>query len=199
MASKKLLPLVDPGKSDYQEFCARSEARRSGMTAITELKRIVESRENWYASIDTLTEAINDLTSQLRRKKIDAISLIEKLERVVNRLSEPASDSDVIKAADILLNRGWGRPKIESNHWGQYMGMDDVEAREVVRASLIARAVDGDVAAQQAVLKLPSRVEILGIGDGNFDTSNLTEEDMAVFMSLIQKMNSNNHEDGEND
>lgn len=181
--------LKKPAVEDtYVEYSAKLKAREYTPLAFDQLGRILNSKATFEQQIVDLEEAIREFTLQLKRRKLDGQLIVEKLNRLLDTISKPADDSDIIKASDLLLQRGWGRPKVESHPLDRFIGIDDKQAREVVRAALIARAVDGDVAAQQAVLRLPSQVEILGIGDEHLDASILSEEEMTVFLSLIEKM-----------
>lgn len=172
----------------FDEYSARIEARQHTTAAFHELSRILGSRRTFEEELIEAADSIRALTKLLRARKIQAPALLDQLRDILSRILTPSDDADIIKAADILLQRGWGRPKTETLPLDRFIGLSDKEAKEVVRASLIARAIEGDVAAQQAFLKLPTQLEILGLGDDHLDTTHLTEDDMTIFLGLVDKM-----------
>lgn len=183
MARKK------PVGESYESYCLRHLAKANTETIIHELNRIVTGRSTFDADVVKLEKSVSDCVTLIKKRKLDAQELIDDLSELVRFLKYPPSDSDIIRASDLLLQRGWGRPSTESPPgYERFVGMDDQQAREMVRASMIARAVEGDVTAQQNVLRLPSRIEVLGIGEGNLDASHLTDDEMSTFLGLIEKM-----------
>lgn len=186
--TQKLKKLSPPEPETYVEYTAKLQAREHTPLAFSELNRILSSKNTFDQQVSDLEDTIREFTTQLKRRKLDGHVVVDRLGKFLNKVQLPSSDADIIRAADLLLQRGWGRPKVESHPLDRFIGMDDKQAREVVRAALIARAVDGDVSAQQAVLRLPSQVEILGIGDDQLDAGNLSDSEMTLFLSLIEKM-----------
>lgn len=184
----------------YESYCLRHLARANTETIINELNRIVTGRITFDAEIQKLEKSVSECVTLIKKRRLDAQELVENLNQLVRFLKYPPSDGDVIRASDLLLQRGWGRPSTESPPgYERFVGMDDQQAREMVRASMIARAVEGDVTAQQNVLRLPSRIEVLGIGEGNLDASHLTEDEMSTFLGLIEKMRQRSLESVESD
>lgn len=163
-------------------------ARRHSAELVDELSRIALGRKTLDSQLVEFTEAVQGLTVALRRKKMDGHNAVEELTSLMDKLTKPPSDSDIIKASDILLNRGWGRPTTETLDYQEFLGMDTDKARETVQAALVARAIQGDVSAQQAFLRLPTQIEIGILGDEELDASQLSEDELSLFLSLIEKM-----------
>ncbi len=180
--------LKKSSKNSYEQYAIRRLAQEKTLELITELQRIALGRITFESNLEELAESIQDLLKLLKRRKIEADSVSEQLSDILRVITLPPSNSDIIKAIDTLLQRGWGRPSAETVDYSMFIDMDPTEAQKHVQASLIARALQGDVAAQQAYLRLPSQIEVLGLGDEDLDATRLNEEDMAIFMSLVEKM-----------
>jgi hypothetical protein len=86
------------------------------------------------------------------------------------------------------MTRGWGRPNVEevpAIRGIEHLSDDDCNA--MVREALLARAVSGDVTAQQVWLKIPTRVELtqaltperLGL---------LNDNEMETFQKIMCKL-----------
>ncbi len=180
--------LKKSSKNSYEQYAIRRLAQEKTLELITELQRIALGRITFESNLEELAESIQDLLKLLKRRKIEADSVSEQLSDILRVITLPPSNSDIIKAIDTLLQRGWGRPSQETVDYSMFIDMDPTEAQKHVQASLIARALQGDVAAQQAYLRLPSQIEVLGLGDEDLDATRLNEEDMATFMGLVEKM-----------
>lgn len=172
----------------YEQMTLRKMAREDTGLYLNELRRVALGRQTIDAELQVLTEEVAKLTTALKRRKMDGHEAVSALHDIVAKVSTPPDTSDMLKAIDMLLLRGWGRPSNETVDYSDFIEMDETRAASMVKAALIAKAMTGDVAAQQAVLRLPTQVEILGIGDDELDASNLDEKDLATFLSLIEKM-----------
>jgi len=179
-----------PGRQSrsFDQFNARHLARQYCADAIAEVARIAMGRRTLDTHIVEFNSKADSLLRALKSRKLDGHSAAEQLQHLVSRVNCPPGDSDIIRASDILLNRGWGRPTNEGLDFEAYIGMDDEKAREHVQAALVARAIQGDVAAQQAYLRLPTKLEVGILGDEQLDAGLLDESELALFLSLVEKM-----------
>lgn len=175
-------------QDSYGQMSLRMMARQHSEDLIQELSRIALGRRTFDQHVVEFTKVAGELLTQFKRRKISAPDTIEDLRKLISKVTAPPSDSDIIKSSDILLNRGWGRPTTETLDFENYLGMDPATARDHVQAALVARAIQGDVSAQQAFLRLPTQIEVGILGDEELDASQLNDEEMAIFLSLIEKM-----------
>lgn len=172
----------------YEQMTLRQMAREDTHLYLSELKRIALGRVLFDEQLIKLNEGVKELTLLLKRRKMDGHEAVSSLQDLLDEVGSPPDQANILKAIDMMLMRGWGRPATESVDYMEFLDIGEGRAASMVKAALIAKAMAGDVSAQQAVLRLPTQIEISGIGEDELDASLLSEEDLALFLSLVEKM-----------
>lgn len=174
----------------YEQESLRHLARANTVSLIQSLEQIALSRLKQNEDVKELAEAVKSLASGIKGRKVQVPEAFKRLERLLDKVSSPSPDPDIIRAATALLERGWGKPALEAPEPSDLDVNDSASTELAVRRAMLAKALAGDVAAQQVWLKLPTALELRG-GLTNLSPqamAALSEDELATFMALVTKL-----------